>query len=483
VSTTSTKLVFRVDFLRDQFSGVADRRVPEWPPSPARLFQAMVGSQGLTLSAYAPALQWLELRSLPDIYAPRVSPPSGRHTAYGPQSDGKIKTCGAGAEVIEPGYITEGLVAYSPECQHVPPDSPVYYVYDRSPRWPEVRQQLQDLAAAVCWLGHSEDIVQVRVVDSVPDEYADRDDVIRWVPGLGQTELMLSCPLSGLLSELCTNYTKRQEVMSQESRAYVPSPSLAYAYDATYRDAAEPMRSPHTMFEIQTGEARPRPAFHAFAATQTMEVAAMSRHALLESLRNNGFQNNEQLFEQFAAGHLLPGNRGWRSLLYVPIPSRGSRYADGWIRRVLLVAPPGPRGDFDLAVRLLSGATLQPQHEQPKAWTPCQLWPAQTAGRGVYCNYCDSSDVWETVVPMVLPRFPSSAASVEDIVLEDILRYYPQPRQVDVRPVPPPERQVLPKHLRHRWQVHVRVTWDRLIAGPIVLGAGRAYGFGLCERR
>ena len=57
-------LLFSVRFLDDRYHGLTDNgESPEWPPSPFRLYQALVAgnARGLTLSnPLRDALRWLE---------------------------------------------------------------------------------------------------------------------------------------------------------------------------------------------------------------------------------------------------------------------------------------------------------------------------------------------------------------------------------------------------------------------------------------
>jgi CRISPR-associated protein Csb2 len=66
-----------VTFLDPEFHGRGDSGEPEWPPSPLRLFQALVAAAAARwrvpqFAEYAvPALRWLEALGLPIIMAPQ----------------------------------------------------------------------------------------------------------------------------------------------------------------------------------------------------------------------------------------------------------------------------------------------------------------------------------------------------------------------------------------------------------------------------
>src|SRR5215469_12806511 len=69
-------LCISVRFLQDAFHGRRDSGEPEWPPSPNRLFQALVRTAAthwndVEFSDRAiPALEWLEGQPAPDVVAP-----------------------------------------------------------------------------------------------------------------------------------------------------------------------------------------------------------------------------------------------------------------------------------------------------------------------------------------------------------------------------------------------------------------------------
>src|SRR5207253_4859147 len=69
-------LCLSVQFLEAAFHGRQDGGAPEWPPSPLRLFQALVAAPAARwgerqhLDYARPALKWLEEQSPPEVVAP-----------------------------------------------------------------------------------------------------------------------------------------------------------------------------------------------------------------------------------------------------------------------------------------------------------------------------------------------------------------------------------------------------------------------------
>ena len=63
-------LCISVHFLGGEFHGRGDHGEPEWPPSPLRLFQALVAAGArLDEGTGQEALQWLERQPAPSIVA------------------------------------------------------------------------------------------------------------------------------------------------------------------------------------------------------------------------------------------------------------------------------------------------------------------------------------------------------------------------------------------------------------------------------
>ena len=117
------------------------------------------------------------------------------------------------------------------------------------------------------------------------------------------------------------------------------------------------------------------------------------------------------------------------------------------------------------------------------------------AGDRIVQRYTDLSSVWATVTPIVLDRHPkqrSLAEAVEEmrrVVADACMRAgLPWPSAVEVSPVSqipgaPHARSFAP--LRRKdgsapKQMHAVIAFDTPVLGPVVLGAGRFRGYGLC---
>ena len=80
-----TRFCVTIRFLDPRFHGRGDRG-PEWPPSPFRLFQALLAAASRNGLLDEEAFHWLERLSPPEILAPPVLPVSSWKN-YVPNND------------------------------------------------------------------------------------------------------------------------------------------------------------------------------------------------------------------------------------------------------------------------------------------------------------------------------------------------------------------------------------------------------------
>src|SRR5882757_3269347 len=89
-----TCLLLTVRWLDDRYHGLLDRNgPPEWPPSPYRLFQALIAGvarRGELESEVGQSLAWLQSLDPPMIVTPR-SRPGQVVTHFVPNNDGDKK--------------------------------------------------------------------------------------------------------------------------------------------------------------------------------------------------------------------------------------------------------------------------------------------------------------------------------------------------------------------------------------------------------
>jgi len=98
---------------------------------------------------------------------------------------------------------------------------------------------------------------------------------------------------------------------------------------------------------------------------------------------------------------------------------------------------------------------------------------------------------WATVTPVVLDRYPKAEGDAEETIMLACQRIgLPRPLDVVVSPVSlfegvPPARQFPPLPAKfgkpRAFHAHAVITFESEVRGPLLLGAGRYRGYGLCH--
>jgi CRISPR-associated protein Csb2 len=236
-----------------------------------------------------------------------------------------------------------------------------------------------------------------------------------------------------------------------------------------------------------------------------------STSALTAALRGYLLQAGEGKPEWFT-GHSAPGLRstgGHMALL--PLAFVGAEHADGHILGLAVAFPraiPAADRAACLRGRLFdsSGEDLEPELQMGNLGT----WTLRREERSLpplalrSATWCEPSSVWASVTPVVLDRHPKHDQQTEraqwrDEVVASIAQScerqgLPKPELIDVdktswhrgaprsRPGPsgmpwlPGKEGTAP-----RQQVHVLIQFACEVQGPLLLGAGRFRGYGLCK--
>jgi CRISPR-associated protein Csb2 len=253
----------------------------------------------------------------------------------------------------------------------------------------------------------------------------------------------------------------------------VPEPDHA---QVTYRSELDPPARIWSLFSLQAAD---RDRTWSAEPSRLLDVAAMTRHAVYDAATRAG------LAPEIITN--LMGHGDEERILIHPLPNVGHRYADGRIRRVLLAAPVtlDPR-TWRAVIHRLTGADLTPVG----AAEPVAILLPASRDDKLIGRFTTDSTTWTTATPVVLPGHdhrrgkarPERALSrllryagipqalVESVTFEPGPRLRGSPRAVDCR---------LPRHLAGRPLVHLSVRWKLPVAGPLALGAGVGYGFGV----
>lgn len=479
MQSSNAYLQIETEWLSGEYHG------QEWPPSPARLFQALVaawmtGSNRLELGDTAEqALLWLEKQPPPLI----VTPPEQIPLSYRipvPNNDldkpARAWAKGASDEVSKYRTLkeipTRGFTCSLGRVRYVwslasAPDAAI----------------LANLTAIVHCLhtfGWGRDMAFADL-QLTPEPTLASGELWHIVSRGG---VRLPVPTEGFLADLkrCHAHFLRR---SSPSGFNSDSRPREYVLERYARAGVEqrPLACFHLRM-IDNSSGVPQKITNAFTypSDRAQDVAAWLRHAALEALK----EDERPEWGPYVSGHAEDPNA---RLSFVPLPSVGHAHTDANIRRVLLAEPLGAPGDVSFWLQqALAGAILTDEHLSPRAW----LDPTPDSDP-VLRLYSAESSTWKTVTPVILHGYDSLRGSIslnktKKLLLDafdkagydrnSIIDFYVQ--QAPLVPNAPAARRAWrASHLRRWPSYHVWVRFDRRVKGPLIAGIGRHYGFGL----
>lgn len=467
-------LCVSVTFLDPLFHGRGDH-APEWPPSPMRLFQALLAAAhaGCRSAAWsdarAAAFRWLERQPPPLIVAPRAHL-SRRCTYFLPNNDSdKIpqRQDRLTSKVAQPHRLMGGQT--------------VHYLWalesDTGGAAASAVETLRADARGLLALGWGLDQVAgcCRVMK---DNEAAQLPGQRWRPWRthlsGQQPWRI--PMDGTLGDL--EECHQSFTVRIRGLRYTP-PREPSRFNKVYylRDTFLPPRA-YAVFELRKGEA--------FRAADTAIAAAM-----LRSLACRRAQKDTHTFpggsETYVAGHVDVQEKTSHRFSYLPLPTIGHEYADGMIRRLVVVEPFGSDGaQARWAERRLRGAILRDREERD-CGVLLDLW--RSSSRRILDKYVGENRSWSTVTPVVLPGFDDGKQiKAEKLVLKAAARAGLASGVIEhlaLRKAPfwPGSQHAhhyfAPEYLAQFPRWHVWMQLRKPIAGPLAIGAGRHVGLGL----
>ncbi len=530
-----------IRLLNRTFHGRKDRRLPEWPPSPFRMYQALVatasrmGENGLGVCEIRAALIWLEQRTTPSfIIAPQAycSSPNGKRHGY-------VLSVPNNAMDIVARAWNRGNIAGTGDTDpathrtmktvrpaHLLGGDAIHYLWTVPNHASNEDRVCLDVLAKIAnnltafgWgidmaIGHAS-LLSDQQVKALSGE--------RWVPGREGVEDGLRVPTSGTLNALIDRHDRFLKRV-RPNGTFDPTPPLSEsAYrKIEYRRSIDPPRRPIAAFSLLKPDAS---GFRPFDAVRSnLSLAGMMRYAVACAARRAGWP--ESKIAAFVLGHGESKNEnhvpvGSRRFVYLPLPSvesrgEGKARAVGSVRRLMLTTLCDDcESEIAWARRALSGQDVVEENGGRSA-ALLSLLPGDE--QMVRC-YVEPAETWATVSPVVLPGYddPSHfrrrlrrgvAAEEQKRLLErlndkvdGLLRNaiaqagFPKEladhAELEWRKVGfwagtnLADRYGVPNHLKRFPRVHVRLRWrdaqNRPVAipGPICLGGGRFYGLGL----
>jgi CRISPR-associated protein Csb2 len=497
----------------------------EWPPSPARAYQALVAaaaarSRGKPFSdSVRSALEWLERQPAPQIIAPRCLSGVAFRSSVPHNAMDVVARAWTRGNYSNTGDANPATHRTMKTVRHVHlvDGQTVHYLWVLQDNLSdEIRRHtatLSGIAHDVIALGWGIDMAVGHGSVTSSGE-VERLTGERWFSSGESGAAGLRVPVAGML----TNLISRHERFLER-----PRPLLHTYRTVVYRRSFDPASRPYVVFRLLDPESDRLRPFD--PVRHTVTVARLMRHTTKVSAQGRW---GEDEISRMIMGHGEARDADAHSPVLDPrfafisvptIASRpGGRSVVESIRRVMLTSFAEGFGDkIDWAQRFLPGQELHGD-KQPADSKPLALIspPAHDAP---VSHYVERATTWATVSPMVLPGYDDPAhyrrrlraetsapdqtqlLSRLDTRIDGLIRkairqagfseelaayaeigwrmsgFFPG---VDLA-----GRYVVPQYLKRFSRLHVRIRWrdssgaEIKIPGPICLGGGRFVGLGL----
>ena len=433
----------------------------EWPPSPARLFAALVAADGTRHRCRVTdgaELAWFERLPPPAIHA-HARP---CHQLLEPRY--VVRHKGNAEKATHQEYIGRSGVLNRAGVRVAPRDPRVVYTWDVESPPEQVLEALRRRAARVGYLGASDSPVRVRVTTRISPAATPSDIFMPDRRG----DRVIDVPRSGRLQVLDRMYDEWCASGASVSRQQFPALQQGVPYRSP--GSAEPVDRGEVVAWLRLGAA--------VSGRRLSAVTALFKEAVLSQ--------HQHLFGEPPAslhGHGFSGS-GYEIARYLALPDVGYRWSRGRIHGLALWMPPDSdvaarqrARDAAFAIRRLTGRGVdvsvvprdgeaRPLASRPDRWlhrsrgwvTACpaiheRRRPLDLAEVARWCRHAGLSE-------------PMAFRSARTPLVTGALDLAP----VEVNR---PGRPRLPYS-------HVELRFAQAVPGPVVIGSGRQRGFGLC---
>ncbi len=521
-------------------TSTGDRAVAEWPPHPGRVFMAMaaayfesrpVSSETEAIHSWQEeeeALHWLEKLEAPLIFGFETIDRRDVVDVFVPPND-----MGPTKRTIIPAYRTNRQPRTFPKVR---PHQSMLYLH-----WPEAepsdtqRAALERICAKVIRIGHSSSLVRMWVSAETPVESSG------WAPA--STESGYSNPRldrfrvagPGCLDYLRDQYNgeaverfydfytriqstkgKEQESVKAKFEAEFRTPWKVSLTAPASRRPVLSMTQAYQRISNNQGEASPVSTVFddhllVLDKREGPSLGLESTWQLLTAL-HGAIEKHTAPTPEWVNGHQPDGKPSEHPhLALIPLGFVGDEHADGHLLGVALAFPKSvslqDRGK--LVGGLLYDAKGLPR-ELKLTLGKLGLWSIGEELRPSpplalrSQTWTGPAEIWASVSPVVLDRHPKTdprkdrsayLAEVAATITESCRRIgLPDPVEIDIdktswhrgapRAKPGPDGfPLMPPRTGgpNRRQVHVWLRFDRPVLGPVLLGAGRYRGYGLCK--
>lgn len=509
-------LLLTVRFLNDRYHGLLDRGgPPEWPPSPFRLFQALVAGVArrgeLVIGEDTPdntnftdigrAIGWLQERAAPIIIAP-ASQTGQAITRFVPNNDADKKPDRQERLTAKATIPTLFLLESSQKPE-------VHYVWDTSGQAAVPLQHLRDAARSLTSLGWG---IDMAFADARPATQSEVESLpgIRWHPksGVWRDEGMLRVPLVDHEFQTCSlcdlrhcHETAMNRIQHGKPLRIVDKPKV---FDRVFYASTERLIGrPTAVFKLLDSNGDT----YSYSQSKLIHVAGMVRHLAIKRMKKNPPTDlrdytREDWVRSYVAGHQSAEDKAANKLhsqfSFVPLPSIGYEHTDPSVRRLMIIAPFGDDAWLKHLCQQLDGEELEPL---PGTKLPPGIHLERVRGGtkdGVRDRYTQESNAWASFTPVILPGHDDHKPEKTRKLIEKALQqsgieqacefewsafsYFPKAltaHKYDRQKRP--TGYIRPSHLLDHTAVHLKLRFNdgMKVPGPLLIGSGRHCGLGL----
>lgn len=485
-------LLIAVRFHQGRYHGQADQFNGEdgWPPSPGRLFQALVAgaARGALLRAEdRRALEWLEELDPPRVAAPAIR--RGRAVSrFVPSND--LDSVGG-----DPARVNEIRVGKQWRPCFFEPEVPILFAWCFDAGTEEATR-ICSIATRLYQLGRGIDMAwasgQILDEDEVESVLASHPGALRTPRGSGMT----ATPQTGTLASLVTRFQRERERLTtvdadRKTRQLFRQPPKAFFAHTGY-DA--PVRTLH--FELRA----PERGFAPQALVSTAPLLTRLRDAAARRLQD-ALPKKAQLFERLIVGRGAGPRDLAQRIRLVPVPSIGTEHTDPSIRRVMVEVPAECPIRIDDLKWAFAGLPACDPHTG-ESWNGHLV---STEDAPMARRFAEPAQVFRSITPVVLsgasrrrmePADSKSASERDQVervaaggVVQALRHAGIRTKPTDIRVQREPfqrrgvraERFAVGSRFSKRALWHVHLRFDEKLSGPMVIGDGRFCGLGLME--
>lgn len=387
-------LLMHVHLLDDRYHGEGD-----WPPSPARLFQALVAGNAIGADLpddYAAALRWLE--SIPG--PPEIRAQRGwlglAYTTFVPNND-------LDAKGGDPRQVAKILVGKAVQPRHIDARQPIVYSwrFEDTDVGVASAKRLCRMADNLHQLGRGVDMAwaKAELVDlEAGCAKIDRMSGEIFHPSQGRDGTDVECPQRGSLDSLMLRFQAQRERFrsvkeGKKINVYFTNPPKARFQQVTYNPSEQ-----WRLFELHdTREGSP---FRSWPQERTVSLVEQVRDKAAERLAQ-ALPDQAGLIERVLIGRNATQADKARRVRLIPLPSIGHDKTNRSIRRLLVMVPPDCPLRFDDLEWAISGLTID---EGDDGDTVLVSADDLSMLRHYALESGEAFRLWRSVTPVALPE-------------------------------------------------------------------------------